>query len=423
MAARGGKWEHRGIGRRRFRLGAPRRGTPLTRSRTDRIIGGVAGGIGARTGIDPLLIRIGLVVFTFAGGSGLVLYVACWLFLPREGERHSIAQTAFRDRRHLSQALAVGTIVLGLLFLLRTLGLWFNNALVWPVAIASGGLVLIWHGADEEEQSTLADLFRHLRRQRELRRVVFLRVVAGVVLVVAGVFAFAGTNNAFAAIQRGMVATLAIVGGVALIFGPWWLRLARDLADERRERIRSEERAEMARRVHDSVLQTLGLIQRQADDPRAVISLARRQERELRGWLYGGPPVTPDVSFRAAVDRAVREVEEVHGVTVDAVVVSDTPLDDGLTAMVAAAKEAMVNAAKWSGVRALSLYAEVESDNVSLFVRDRGAGFVPEQVSGDHHGIAESIRARMERHGGCAVIRSEPGAGTEVELGMRKTAA
>ncbi|HWW54130.1 MAG TPA: PspC domain-containing protein, partial [Acidimicrobiales bacterium] len=304
MAHRGARWEHQSISRRRFRFDPARRGTALSRSRTDRVIAGVAGGIGARIGIDPLLIRLAFVVFTFAGGSGLVVYVACWLFLPREGDRHSIAQTAFRDRRHLSQALAVGSIVLGLLFLLRLLGLWFNDALVWPVAIASGGMVLVWHGADEEEQSTLANAVRQLRRQGEFRRVVVLRILAGIVLVIAGVFAFAGTNNAFAAIQRGMVATLAIVGGVALIFGPWWLRLARDLAEERRERIRSEERAEMAGRVHDSVLQTLALIQRQADDPRAVVSLARRQERELRGWLYGGPPGPDDVSFRAAIDRA-----------------------------------------------------------------------------------------------------------------------
>lgn len=417
------RWEYQGISRRRFRFDPARKGTPLVRSRTDRVVAGVAGGIGARIGIDPLLIRLGLVVFTFAGGSGLVLYVACWLFLPREGDRHSIAHSALRDRRNLSQALAVGTIVLGLLFLLRLLGLWFNGALVWPVAIASGGMVLVWRGADEEEQSTLANAITHLRRQGEYRRVVVLRILAGIVLVIAGVFAFAGTNHAFAAIQRGMVATLAIVGGVALIFGPWWLRLARDLTEERRERIRSEERADMAGRVHDSVLQTLALIQRQADDPRAVVSLARRQERELRGWIYGGPADPPDESFRASVERAVREVEEVHGVTVDAVIVRDTPLNDRLLAVVAAAKEAMVNSAKWSGVRALSLYAEVEDNDVSLFVRDRGCGFDPEQVSGDHHGIAESIRGRMERHGGCAVIRSEPGAGTEVELAMTRTAA
>jgi signal transduction histidine kinase/phage shock protein PspC (stress-responsive transcriptional regulator) len=403
-------------------LGPSRRGEPLVRSRGDRVIAGVAGGLGARLGVDPLLVRIALIVLTFAGGSGPVIYVGCWLFVPREGDCYSIAQAAFRDRRHLSQALAVGAIVLGLLLLARR-GFGFNAALVLPVALAAGGLVLVWHGADDEEQSTLANALSRLRRHGEHRRVVVLRIVVGVVLVVAGVFAFAGTNGTFAAIQHGIVATLGIVAGVALIFGPWWLRLARDLTEERRERIRSEERAELAGRVHDSVLQTLALIQRQADDPRAVVSLARRQERELRGWIYGGPQPPADGTLRAAVDRAVREVEEVHGVTVDAVVVGDATLDDALSAMVAAAREAMVNSAKWSGGRTVSLYAEVDGECVSVFVRDRGVGFDPASVGGDHHGIAESIRARMERHGGRVEIRSEPGHGTEVELAMRRTAA
>jgi signal transduction histidine kinase len=177
----------------------------------------------------------------------------------------------------------------------------------------------------------------------------------------------------------------------------------------------------MATRVHDSVLQTLGLIQRQAGDARAVVSLARRQERELRDWLYNSAP-TAESSFRAAVDRAAREVEEAHGVTVDAVIVGDAPLDDPLEATAAAAKEAMVNAAKWSGTTGVSLYAEVEPTRVSVFVRDRGVGFDPTRVAGDHFGISQSIRARMQRHGGVAVVHSVPGRGTEVQLVMERAA-
>lgn len=178
----------------------------------------------------------------------------------------------------------------------------------------------------------------------------------------------------------------------------------------------------MATRVHDSVLQTLALIQRQSGDQRAVVSLARRQERELRDWLYGEPSDVVDGSFRSAVDRAARQVEETHGVTVDAVIVGDAPLDDSLAATAAAAKEAMVNAAKWSGTTAVSLYAEVEPTRVSVFVRDRGVGFDPTRVGGDHHGISQSIEARMQRHGGMAVVQSEPGRGTEVRLVMERAA-
>jgi signal transduction histidine kinase len=249
-----------------------------------------------------------------------------------------------------------------------------------------------------------------------------LRVAAGVALILVGATSLLSFNRSIVALRDGLIATVGVVAGVGLIFGPWWVGLARDLAEERRQRIRSEERAEMATRVHDSVLQTLGLIQRQAGDPRAVVSLARRQERELRDWLYNSPPTVAASSFRAAVDQAAREVEEAHGVTVDAVIVGDAPLDDPLEATAAAAREAMVNAAKWSGTTAVSLYAEVEPTRVSVFVRDRGVGFDPTRVAGDHYGISQSIRARMQRHGGVALVHSEPGRGTEVQLVMERAA-
>jgi signal transduction histidine kinase len=190
-----------------------------------------------------------------------------------------------------------------------------------------------------------------------------------------------------------------------------------DLRDERRERIRSQERAEVAAHVHDSVLQTLALIQKAADDPREVSRLARSQERELRGWLYR-PATHSGGQFAAALESAAAEVEEAHRVAVEVVVVGDCPVDARAGALVAAAREAMVNAAKHAGVAQVQVYAEVEADRLAVFVRDRGAGFDPTQVPADRLGLAQSVVGRMERNGGTAQVRSEPGSGTEVRLEM-----
>jgi signal transduction histidine kinase len=212
------------------------------------------------------------------------------------------------------------------------------------------------------------------------------------------------------------VALAAIVVAVALavIFAPWIIRLARSLTQERSERIRSQERAEVAAHLHDSVLQTLALVQKRADDPRAVAQLARRQERELRSWLFDRTQ-GEEGNLRAALEHAAAEVEEQHGANVDVVAVGDRPLDDRTSALVAAAREAMVNAARHGG-GTVSVYAEADDGRAQVFVRDRGAGFDPATVPPDRKGIQESIVGRMERHGGHATIHAQPGQGTEVEL-------
>ena len=182
----------------------------------------------------------------------------------------------------------------------------------------------------------------------------------------------------------------------------------------------------MAAHLHDSVLQTLALIQRRADQPQQVIQLARAQERELRSWLFDGlPPGSADgqgMTLAGGVRLIQQEVEAQHGITVEAVTVGDCELDDDLNALLAAAREATVNAAKWSGAPTVALFAEVEPAEVVLFVRDRGRGFDPAAVPGDRKGLAESIRARVARHGGSVTIRSAPGEGTEVSLSMPRDA-
>lgn len=254
-----------------------------------------------------------------------------------------------------------------------------------------------------------------------------LRIVLGGLLLVLGLVALLGGHEKSTQLLRPLVGILLLIGGIATALGPWWLRIARDLVQERQARIRAEERADMASRVHDSVLQTLALIQRRAADPHQVTQLARAQERELRAWLFDGRPPGSLDGQAATVAGGVRliqqEVEAQHGMAVEAVTVGDCELDDDLGAMLAAAREATVNAAKWSGAGVVSLFAEVEPDSVSLFIRDRGRGFDPAAVPGDRKGLAESVRARMARRGGSVAIRSAPGEGTEVSLAMPRSAA
>jgi signal transduction histidine kinase len=205
--------------------------------------------------------------------------------------------------------------------------------------------------------------------------------------------------------------------GLSVIFAPLIARMGRSLAAERAERIRSQERAEMAAHLHDSVLQTLALMQKRADDPREVAALARRQERELRSWLSGrGEAAQDGRRLASALEAAADEIEREHGVPIDVVAVGDAPLGEPGKAAVAAAREAMLNASKFGGGSPVDVYAEADDNRIQIFVRDRGPGFDPASIPGDRRGVRESIVGRMERHGGSATIRTPEGGGTEVEL-------
>ena len=193
------------------------------------------------------------------------------------------------------------------------------------------------------------------------------------------------------------------------------------LATERSERIRSEERADVAAHLHDSVLQTLALIQKRVSEPAEVGSLARSQERELRNWLYGAANVDAE-SLAGAMEEVCADVEERHRVEVELVTVGDAPLDTNLLALVSATREAVINAAKFAGEDKVSVYCELDDHTVKVFVRDRGIGFDPDNIDPDRQGVRESIVGRMHRHDGTAIIRSTPEAGTEVELAITREA-
>ena len=406
-------------------------GGPLRRDPDDALAGGVAAGVAAWRGFNVTTVRI---VFVLVGLFGwfVPLYVAAWLFIPAAGAEANIASKARNDSAGIR--LAVGLASLMILVLLVAGAFhdgWFISW-AWPQVFSVAGLALIWRNAPEQEQASLRRVLEPLgaspapgtRRAGRAGRGVVLRLsLAGVLL--AGGLGWLFTARASLALLHPLGGVLLVIAAVVLALGPWWLRIARDLVLERQARVRAEERADIAARVHDSVLQTLALIQRRADDPQKVIQLARLQERELRSWLFEGRDPNEgdaDLTFAGGVRKIQQDVESRYGVPVEAVMVGDCELDDNLGALLAAAREATVNAAKWSGASVISLFAEVESDEVSIVVRDRGKGFDPEEVPEDRKGLAESVHGRMTRRGGTATVTSAPGEGTKVTLKMSRTA-
>jgi signal transduction histidine kinase len=404
-------------------------GEPLRRDPEDRLAGGVAAGIAAWRGFSPTTVRIVFVVAAlFTHGLAIPLYFAAWLLIPARDAEASIGSRARHDSRGI--ALAVG--LASLLCVLLSLGSVLNSGLInsygWQQVASVALLVLVWRNAPDSEQAALRRLVKPLESLgpggARASRGTAIRLALAVVLLVSGLGWLLASRESLALL--GPLSGLVLVtGGIVLLLGPWWLRIARDLVLERQARARAEERADISARVHDSVLQTLALIQRRADDPQQVVRLARAQERELRSWLFEGRTLgdADATTFAEGIGQIQRDVEARHGVPVEVVTVGDCPLDDDLNALLAAAREATVNAAKWSGASVISLFAEVEPERVEVAVRDRGKGFDPDAVPGDRKGLAESVHGRMTRHGGSVTVHSALGEGTKVTLTMPRTAA
>jgi signal transduction histidine kinase len=394
----------------------------LRRDRSERWLGGVCAGVARRYGVDPALVRVAFVVAAAAGGLGVALYALGWLVIPA-GDPAAARRRLPTGRGAVEVALGTGLLLLSVLLAFRALGIWFSDAIVWPLVLVASGGALIWRGSgtapSKEEAPPAATLSKPQGAERKIEparaAAAISRTGIGIALVIAAGFAFLQATGALSAARDVLLAVLAAVVVLGVIFAPWVLRLVRSLTQERAERIRSQERAEVAAHLHDSVLQTLALVQR-SDDPQQVAALARRQERELRAWLAGRPAPGQEARLAAALEAVAADVEERHAVPVEVVVVGDRQLDANTEAVVAAAREAMTNAAKFGGGSPVDVYAESDGARLQVFVRDRGPGFDPGALPDDRRGVRESIVGRMERHGGRAVIRSDPATGTEVEL-------
>ncbi len=373
------------------------------RRKTDRIIAGVAGGLADSLRVGDAYVRAAFLTLLSIWGIGGLLYLAMWLIAFDKIEDEEVVPVSS------SQVLGLATAFAGVLFLLGAFGWWPNPILVVTAAALSFGTAAL---TDSSRPAPLAGLF-----DPNVEKPSRMRILIGVVLLLGGLSLLNIRVGGLFEFSTVFLAVGLTGLGVAVAFGPWVRRLVGDLATERNERIRQEERAEVAAHLHDSVLQTLALIQR-SDDPSRMAMLARHQETELRDWLHGTAPLDGIDLVSTALKGAAARVEEDHQVPIDVVTVGDHAVDEHTKALVGAASEAMVNAAKHSGADRMSLFFETNEDEMSVFVTDQGIGFDPSAIDTDRRGIANSIRSRVEKAGGTVEIVSEAGEGTEVVLRM-----
>lgn len=372
---------------------------------SDHLLFGVCGSFAQRWRVDPTLLRAATGLLALTGGIGVVLYAVGFALLRRtpaatDSGGSTVTPAASERRRNLAVVAATAAILAAA----RQTDLWPGNEIVIPLAVVASAVVLIWLPRPADA-----------RRLSARSMAPWLRIALGAVLAVAGVATLADRTGGLGEVGRSVTAIAIALGGFAVIAAPAIGRLLGNLDSERTMRIREEERAALAAHLHDSVLQSLVLIQR-SDDPRRMVGLARRQERELRSWLYGARPIGEPSSLMAAVEAAAATIEVDHETRIEVVTVGDAPLDDPARALVGAVREAATNAVRHSGADHVDVYAEADEGEMVAFVRDTGRGFDPTTIATDRHGIVDSIIGRVERAGGRATVSSGPGEGTEVEL-------
>jgi len=406
---------------------------PLRRATRDTrhpVIGGVAAGLARHLGVPVLWVRAAFLVTAVLGGSGILFYAGLWLVLPGDALHDHEApglESASRQgrrpgriRRLADSGPAIALVALGLGMVLFAEAIFGNGIVIWALVLAVIGFGLLWRQADEAQRARWLDQSERLNPVRAVFGsggwAAYVRVGAGFVLVLSAVALFAVRHGRVSDVYDVLVSAALGVVGLGITLGPWIWRLTNDLAAERAERVRTQERADLAAHLHDSVLQTLALIQKNAADAPAVARLARSQERDLRAWLFDATP--GGGTLAGALREIVRDIEDTYAVDVELVTVGDAELGEALAPIVAATREATANAAKHAGTPAVDIYAEVAPGRVEVFVRDRGVGFDPQAVPADRQGVRNSILDRMARHGGTAEIRSTPETGTEVRLAL-----
>lgn len=399
----------------------------LTRPATGRLIAGVCTGLARYLGLPVAWVRAGVIALALLNGVGAVFYAWLWIFVPDEREavltagdpvrgateqtRHDPAEAtgpearaALRLGATLGQGWQVvfGVVLLGLaaVLALQAVGVPVDWGLVGPVAVVLLGIALAWLQLDS---------LRGAGRSGRAGRITSLGL--GLLLVMAGVLALAAGFVGADDLWLGLLVALVILAGVVLVTAPWVLKAWRDATAKSAALAVQTERAEIAAHLHDSVLQTLALIQKNAEHPATVSRLARAQERDLRQYLYQDPS-RPTGTLTDRLEDLAAAIEDDHGQPVE-VVTAGSATGPWLDPVLQASREAMLNGVRHAGP--VQVYAEARPDAVEVFVKDRGPGFDLTSIPPDRLGIRESVIGRMERAGGTARIITGDG-GTEVRL-------
>lgn len=383
---------------------------PRTVRSSDRVLTGALAGVAHRWRVDPTVLRAAVAVLGLVGGLGVVLYAIVFaLSLSPTDDRETITDDSNPPVADVRRSLAVGSATAAILVVARSVGMWAGDEIMVGVIAAAVGVSIVWSPDGDRDAVDSSAWYR----QQFTRHAV--RAVVGALLLGGGVVSLANRTGGLASVGASSSAIAVVIGGLVVFGTPALGRTLRALDEERSVRIREDEMARVSAHLHDSVLQSLVLIQR-SQDPREMSTLARRQERELRAWLYGDTLPGKPTSIAAAVETMATEIEADHHVRVEAVVVGDQPLDEAATTMLAALREAVVNAAHHAAVDRIDVFVEADDAELNGFVRDTGVGFEPGRVADGHRGIEDSIVGRVRRAGGASVIESQPGRGTEVEI-------
>ncbi len=385
---------------------------PLVRDRASGWTPGVCGAIARHLGVSRRVVRWVFVLLALAGGAGVAAYLFLWAMTPEEdlageavpGAKIEPRVSPERRRWVLFLVGGVGLVLVGGALLTPVLGGSLRDSVLLPLFVIAVGAIVAWSNLDETQRS------RWLGGGRGGG---WMRLVLGLALALTGILVILTRGQSLSAVWDALLAATAVLVGVLLVAAPWAVRLWQDFRSEQVAAARATERADIAAHLHDSVLQTLALIQRQSSDAGAVMRLARAQERELRSWLYAGPQGSQE-SLAAAVTEVAHEVEDLHGVPIDLVVTGDRPYEQHGSALSRAMREALLNAVR-HGRPPVTAYVEIGPSGVEAFVRDRGDGFDLDAVPDDRLGVRQSLLGRMVRHGGSARVRRRED-GTEVEL-------
>lgn len=390
---------------------------PVTRRPQRGDMSGTSRALGQIFGVSSLLVRACIVVLCTAKGLGFGLYLIAWALIPKARPDQPVTEEKPRTWRH---SLGLVMITTGIMLFCRYFGLWITDGTTMVVALIALGFTVVWERADEEERRDIDEILSRFRGGKvpDINKLGWIRLFLAAIFVASGVgvMVINGLSIKASAVTDVVIAISLTMVGVATLAFPILQQASSAAEQARHERARAEERADMAAHLHDSVLQTLALIQR-THDPDRIHQLARRQERELRSWLFSDNQTEhKSATVREALETMASEIEGIWPVKVELVVVGDRPIDEACEQVIAATSEAIVNAAKHAQVQRIDVFADIKADAISIWVRDEGVGFDPKSIESSRQGVRNSIIGRLERLHGHVEIDSQLGGGTEIEI-------